>query len=349
MPPALPPVSMATELAGILDDQKTGLSPSTPPKSKRTVLTALDDLKQGAKKRMKVRFADAGGDDAQKASFAQQPEIPESSSIQPPSFNLRQTHSICCHLKQAIRSAGHNCKGTCLGYLETPDLFKLIFYDAGAKASPSSPPLDKETISLVDSLQNLPMASQLDLAHKLATAVLQYHSTPWLPQDWHLQDFSFFGDRQQRAGQDSQDLRTLHVSTQFPEANKPLTQPMEGVESNGAVAPISTMQDIQDLYGISNMTLASLGLALLEIGLRGDVQSLRRGNDPHEVVTARKLLIGLHTQMGPKYQDIVRRCIQCDFAFGTDLSKKELQSAVYSDVVCPLEDMIKAYQSLTLV
>lgn len=45
--------------------------------------------------------------------------------------------------------------------------------------------------------------------------------------------------------------------------------------------------------------------------------------------------------LGKRYKDLTRQCLECDFAFGDDLSKPRLQQAVYEHVVCGLTEMIK--------
>ena len=41
--------------------------------------------------------------------------------------------------------------------------------------------------------------------------------------------------------------------------------------------------------------------------------------------------------LGPKYAEIVRKCIQCDFGFGDDMSKRSLQEGFYQGVIAELE------------
>lgn len=45
--------------------------------------------------------------------------------------------------------------------------------------------------------------------------------------------------------------------------------------------------------------------------------------------------------LGKRYRDLTKQCLECDFAFGDDLSKPRLQQAVYEHVVCGLTEMIK--------
>jgi hypothetical protein len=97
------------------------------------------------------------------------------------------------------------------------------------------------------------------------------------------------------------------------------------------------------MYGIRNLTLAKLGVALMEIGMQKDISVPRPNLAENQVFNARKLLLedapGLRT-LGQKYVKMVRKCIDCDFSCGDDLEGEELGSAIYTDVVCALEEMI---------
>ena len=97
----------------------------------------------------------------------------------------------------------------------------------------------------------------------------------------------------------------------------------------------------EDYFGINNITLFFLGVALLEVAHWKPLESLSNPQDPNAILTARRLA-SKPSPLGKRYQEVVRKCLQCNFGFGTDLSKKELQTAVYGDVVCPLEEMLKA-------
>lgn len=45
--------------------------------------------------------------------------------------------------------------------------------------------------------------------------------------------------------------------------------------------------------------------------------------------------------LGKRYRDLTKQCLECDSAFGDDLSKPRLQQAVYEHVVCGLTEMIR--------
>lgn len=106
------------------------------------------------------------------------------------------------------------------------------------------------------------------------------------------------------------------------------------------ISSYSSVEDTQFHYGINNVVLFSLGIALLELGYQNSLESMAAGTqDP--IATARKLAASDHP-LGLRYQQIVLQCLQCNFGMGTDLDKIELQSAVYGDVICQLEEMINS-------
>ena len=106
----------------------------------------------------------------------------------------------------------------------------------------------------------------------------------------------------------------------------------------GVICPEEAVAE-EDIYGINNAPLFSLGVALLEIAHWKSLEDQKIPRDSNIILTARRLA-SRPSPMGPKYQEILRKCLQCNFGFGTDLNKKELQAAVHGDVVCQLEKMI---------
>lgn len=314
--------------------------------------TVFHSLKRAAKEivsKKRVRFG------------ADEHHDPATSSVEPPqekqsltwnseelchsTFDIgKATHGMCNHFLDTISHQPERRKDSCLGFLETPNFCKLVFYDPGKRIPYRGHSEDTITISQI--LPSLRRSQQLDLALNISIAVLRYHTTSWLPADWHLHDLAFFGKHCTMSSNEFLDqLKTLHLSAEFPGHNDHLLQ--ETVPQVKADTLLHSSSGA-DLYGIRNLTLANLGIALLEIGLRKDIQEFRKTCEPHDVVTARKLANGLQTPLGPQYQAIIRKCVDCDFAFGADLSTRELQDAVYSDVVCSLKDLIKAFEGLGL-
>ncbi len=183
---------------------------------------------------------------------------------------------------------------------------------------------------------------QLKIALKATLAVLQFHSTPWLDETWMTSDLflarpglydlreprlflrSGLSTRDQRLQQ--QEMQTTAMSVSRPQA--------AAATAYSARAPFA----LNDYCGINNATLFSLGVALLEIGHWKPLASLRRGYDPDDILTARRVA-KQSTLLGTRYQEVVQKCLQCNFGFGTDLRETDLQKAVYNSVVCPLLDL----------
>ncbi|KAI3553329.1 hypothetical protein CABS03_12696 [Colletotrichum abscissum] len=186
------------------------------------------------------------------------------------------------------------------------------------------------TLSIID---------QLKLARDMVSAVLKFYSTPWLREYFTLRDLSFF----QMSGDFSRCLRTLHLGFDFVQSSAAsLPRSMEGIEatavqdsSDGSPNEVESAAERAKLeYGIRNLTLWSLGITLLQIGRWSSLEA------PEDVLSVRRLSRQVPT-LGPKYRDLTRKCLECDFGFGDDLLKPRLQQAVYESVVCELSDMIK--------
>lgn len=54
------------------------------------------------------------------------------------------------------------------------------------------------------------------------------------------------------------------------------------------------------------------------------------------------------TGMGSVYAEVVRKCIQCDFGHGSDLTASKMQEGYYEDVIQKLEDIETGMKSLGL-
>ena len=273
--------------------------------------------------------------------------------------NLCQNGGICRRLQQL--TFGLTSEAKCLGYLESPGSFKHVFYTAQQDAD--NPTLET-SVSLVELLrsatdESMEVPDQIKIAHKVAVALLQFQSTPWLPSHWDIDRFHLFGSV---ANILDSALDTLHLSASFS-GKAPVTysgkdtQAFQGdtankVDDSSVPSLTRTASDQSSttaeeagpdtlLYGINNMALCCLGVALSAIGHRKPLQDLKLENEPNHIITARRLSNGpIH--LGRKYQEIVRKCLSCDFSAGFTLETRKLQSAVYSEVVVTLEDMMKS-------
>ncbi|KAI9686883.1 MAG: hypothetical protein M1822_002636 [Bathelium mastoideum] len=267
-------------------------------------------------------------------------------AVEAMSVNLCHTSNICGYFKQ------HTCDPTsgeerCVGYLESSEAVKHFFYAPTRQNSPQSNLKIQQIPKSLDHLINsatddaLSVVDQLKFAHKLAVAVLQFQSTPWLNQEWRLGDLCYFESDKNTI---ESALRTLHLGARFPKDRVGATC-MEGAEvlphqKQGTPCVSVSIEEAQDLYGVRNTMLFSLGISLLEIGHRKLLPSFREPRDTNDVVTARRLAHGT-TPLGSKYQRILQKCLSCDFGVGSDLGMNELQGGVHENIVAELEAMIR--------
>jgi hypothetical protein len=322
----------------LIEDLKTivpgGILASSSPNSlKKKASSDLTPLAT-CKKKKRVQFVDP---DAKGFNI----EVPKPLITQmiPAEFNLCLSKSICNYLQQSMCDT--SLEDNFLGYLETPcQMYKHKFYlrdkDPAKYIRPAR--TQQTTIySIFDIMRHDPdevllVENQLKLAHKAALAILQFTDTPWMTQRWRLSDISYFGSPQIF---DVAALKTLHLSSQLSMLNQSSSHAvaMEGVSE-------TTVSD-EIRYGINNLPLFFLGVALLEIAHWTPLESkmIPRDHDD-QVYTARRLALG-RAPLGPDYQKIVQKCLQCNFGFGTKLNSKSLQTAVYNDVICELDAMIE--------
>lgn len=180
---------------------------------------------------------------------------------------------------------------------------------------------------------------QFKLARDLALTVLKFHSTPWLREYFTLRDLSFFTTSTKLP----ECLQTLHVTQDFfqsPSIRTCLTEKSvdEASMRDSTYAETSgTMELAKYQYGVRNLTLWSLGTALLEIGRWSRLENL------DDVPSVRRAAVEV-LDLGPKYRDLTKKCLECDFGYGDDLAKPRLQQAVYENLVCELTDMVRSLE-----
>ncbi|KAK6829777.1 hypothetical protein PG987_010361 [Apiospora arundinis] len=257
--------------------------------------------------------------------------------------NLSKIENACAYLETSLSKKAPTGKN-CLAYLYDATLCQHSFYvTVDRKAEP------RYSVDQIGTLKDLMLEAreaslsitdQFKLAIKVTLAVLQFHSTPWLREKWNTSDL-LLGTlgypqptrhtdlflRSRLFSQTGEDVGPAQESGATPWDRK--GKGVEGAQRN-------SLQD----YDIDNWTLFSLGVALLEIGRWVPLSQMRLDGDPDDVVTAMRLA-QQRTLLGRSYGDIVRRCMQCHFGYGHYLSKIELPSAVYNNVVCPLQHLVE--------
>jgi hypothetical protein len=260
--------------------------------------------------------------------------VPNQSGAKKTRDRLHPTRNLCSELCHEIAGVDGQLGSDRLCSVETTgEAFCHEFYPPGSKYHQAH----QVWLATFDKILEFPvetaisMVDQLKLARNIASAVLYFNSTPWLAEYWGAKDLSFFLD----ANDLSTSLRTLNCGVNFAakEALGSNTM-MEGLDTPPPNDSAGTaVEEAMLLYGIRNMTLHSLGVALLQIGRWHSVQ-------PDDVLQVRKLARQI-PRLGPKYRELTQKCLECDFRCGNNLSRPQLQQAVYEDVVEELDAMIK--------
>jgi hypothetical protein len=213
-------------------------------------------------------------------------------------------------------------------------MYKHMFYFRDKALKPQSGISSIRDALRQDVYDTLQPEDRLKLAHKLALATLQYNDTPWLHEQWRLQDLNYLGSSSSFS---AAALQTLHFNSRIstpPSATLP-EGPMDGIQR-----ATHTVTD-QVRFGITNTTLFFLGIALLEIAYWKPIEEkMTAGDEDNQIFAARRLMLDRGAPLGPEYQRIAQKCLECNFGFGNKLGNRGLQSAVYNDVVCQLERMV---------
>lgn len=299
-------------------------------------------------------FEISDGDDDQKRTRAKQRvrfQLPESLNrtkqhcpippqpSTPVFLNLCQHGKICHHL--AMYHGLALPADEAIGYLDLSRGSKHLVYLKPRKSAIVSTSATSEMRSLQQLLvqsrsddidDELPLKHRLDLARKLATAVLHFHATSWLPSVWDSQRILVSEDSSSNDADDSR-------------APEPYAMTQIDKPSSYSHPPSATPSQMV----VRNRLLFSLGIVLLELAYQRPLASLTsnvdRINVPPEDVpyrTADRLANRVSEKLGSNYAELVRKCVHCDFGNGFDMKKTRLQEAFYRSVVCELNNLIKS-------
>ncbi|TFB01329.1 hypothetical protein CCMA1212_006731 [Trichoderma ghanense] len=294
-----------------------------------------DSLQNDRRKRQRVRFSSVGGgsdisSDAESASYAS--TAPTESTVVS-TDDLQLTGHFCRELSRRCSTADIMCKAEGLVHIDScmQEGFRHCFFPCSSSYCGNFVP---DNVMLMDEAFGQPASTrltvvdQLQLAHRLVSAVLKFNSTPWLNEAWSFRDLGFF-----RQGEDlTTSLQTLHFGVELihskPEPGGSMS--IMDVESPANLA--QSFEEAQYKHGVRNITLYSLGAALLAIGRweridHNDIEGVRR-------------LASQPCYLGPVYQELTQKVLDCDFGYGKDLKKPRLQEAIYEMVVLELESMI---------
>lgn len=262
--------------------------------------------------------------------------------------NLSAIQNTCAYLESTLNQPPSNSHAKHLAYLYKHPSCRYSFYVTIDQSL-----LPQRAIAQTKTLQSfltedrnmsLSITDQFKLAVKLVFMVLQFHSTPWLRDFWKTSDLLL--DTSQTQYAESHEL--LLCSRLFSQIHDDLQLEFGASlwDRKGKIVQDSQSSQ-RPYYDINNRPLFSLGVALLEIGHWTPLSQMRMDNDLDEISTALRAS-QQRTVLGKSYGDVVRRCMQCHFGNGNDLSRAELQNAIYSSVICPLQDLVKKLDSLEI-
>ncbi len=95
------------------------------------------------------------------------------------------------------------------------------------------------------------------------------------------------------------------------------------------------MENAQFQYGVQNLTLCILRTITIRIGHWSRVEAA------DDVLKVQSLSCETLV-FGPRYQEVTKKCLRCDFGYGENLSQPCLQQAICESLVCELNNMIEA-------
>ena len=175
-----------------------------------------------------------------------------------------------------------------------------------------------------------PPVERFKLAVRLASSVLQLHTSAWLQERWGAKDIYFV---QPDSCQPSLGTPVIHHDfTLGPSPPQPITKP-------------SIIR--------CNLSLFSLGIVLIELWFWKSLEALQGDEcnpDPDiaRYITADGLVDTVNEHAGAKYGSSVRRCIRGVDHAQPQLENQEFKNKVYLQVLQPLENHLQDFCNKSL-
>ncbi|RSL87392.1 hypothetical protein CEP52_015540 [Fusarium oligoseptatum] len=269
-------------------------------------------------------------------------------------IDLEMIEDLCRHF-QIPRPI---CSSTCVGYLTHAGLHHFYL------PPPEQRPTGQQTslaeiitwISKDEFSRSLPRTAMVHLAGSLATAVLQYHSTPWLPKTWESSQVLFCGSGDLLEDTSIISSTNPYFRVGFSKVPETMNRKEFDLKPVGSLPKANTQIFPPPSSLARNAILFRLGIILLELGYSQPWPQLRNqslSNLPAQHQTdydaAEKLAqtLLLRNRMGPRFSTIVRKCLGCDFGLGeSDLASEELQGAFLVGVIEALQETERGLRRL---
>ncbi|KAF3004590.1 hypothetical protein E8E14_006330 [Neopestalotiopsis sp. 37M] len=249
-----------------------------------------------------------------------------------PQLDLSQSDDVCGTICQKFKMLALPTASVL--YIDHMTGFRHVL-GQGADTWPDLPTSYQSSSSLRTILKqpvatSLSIPDQLQIALALARGMLQLNPSPWWRSYWSLEDIYYFPNNHEDMNL-ATILQTLHISAEIDPRQALREEPY--VPWKPSPTEPQDVGEAQLLYGIRNMALYSLGVALLQI----DRWCAMNADD---VVTIRRRAHQT-SRLGPRFQEVVQKCVDCDFGQGADLENPSLRNAVYSSVICEIEDLVR--------
>lgn len=293
-----------------------------------------------------------------------------------PGLDLVDIDDACHHFRTTTPT---DCK-QCVAHFRHNGLYRFyLSNDTKVSSAPSSQRSLAEVMAWYseDRLQRqLPRCSTATLASLLASAVLQYHSTPWLPDNWHSSSVRFFGieDLMQQKP-NSLVFPSPYFEVAF--SRSAVTGKAKALAVADRASTVSAVVNRRFRGNVvRNEVLFHFGIVLLELGHGRPWEQLRlsvlsehasptlsihqqqkhqqsmtaatEDRDDHHI--AEQLTRGrwadiLRNNVAPNFPEMVRKCLYCDFNTGeSDLRSEKLQRAFFENVIRALQSIEKGLQ-----
>lgn len=249
--------------------------------------------------------------------------------------DLRDVPNLCHHLHRPQSSP---MSTPCAGFLQKSKTFRHLIY-----ANPNPSVHGHEEKSLEDALnaaksdpEGIPYPEKLTLAKLLALAVLRYHSTPWLLNEWGSRDIVFFGIRDFSEDPLNGPFLRSMVATKTSTNQQPVTRDIVNQTTEACLRS-----------PVRNQLLYSLGVMLVELAYNSPLQDFEKPEDdqgdPYTLYwTATRLGDKIGRKLGPVYADAVKVCLYGSFGASSDLNDTKVQNRFFVEVVQKLAKCAEA-------
>ena len=263
-----------------------------------------------------------------------------------PNYNLQTLRNLCSNQNfcDQLRTCLKDSKGDCyVGTLDDSDFrYRHLVYFPKRSAT-SRPALSlQEIISITARKGPIAMLShfeKLHIARSLATAVLQYHATPWLKSPLRCEDVLFFDARKRL------EIEVAPAKLSEPHINV-------AVRRMDSMTPKPT--DASSNHCAPNPVLYHLAVIMIELAFTSSLNGLLTQKELAtrdrytDFFAAKRLAGAVSRQMGSQYSRIVEKCLGCHFSNGHNMDDTSLQAEYYRDVVKGLEKLEEEFVSLKL-